>query len=128
MSPAPVSNYRATPLIECIEYDWCVVVRCPACGHTTRWDADALVERFRDSLRVSVEDLAAKMADHCDGRRPAVYRVQGAGMLRDDRSGFERAGTKDAWEYRDWRLRRFLERHGLPLDLADERRAARAHS
>lgn len=108
-----------TTLIQCIEYDWCVVATCPACRHTRRWGAVALVEGFRTGLRANLGQFRDKLADHCD-QRPSVYNLQGAGM---ELWTLEEFGDVKDWAFRDQRLRRFCAQHGLPMALADERKA-----
>jgi hypothetical protein len=113
-----ISYIYPKPLIQLIEYDWALVARCRVCGHTARGGANELVNRFRDNLRATDEQVSAALADHC-GSRPIVYSVQGAGM--DLWTLGTHSDARD-WAYRDQRLRTFLVRHALPLDLADERK------
>lgn len=111
----------ATTLIQCIEYDWALVFECRACGHKASWGALDLVERFRDKLRLTTSQVYDAVADHC-GQRPVFYTKQGAGMMHWDSPDLQKS-ISDPFAWRDARLRAFLADQGLPLDLADERKA-----
>lgn len=106
----------------CIEYDWALCFNCRACGHKASWGALDLVERFRDNLRATLSEVYDAIADHC-GQRPVFYTKQGAGMMMWDGPDIQKL-VSDPYTFRDRRLRAFLADQGLPIDLADERRAA----
>ena len=109
-----------TTLLQCIEYDWALCFRCMKCDHRAKWGALDLVERFRDSLRMPVATVNGA-AIHC-GEEPVCWMQQGGAM-----AAWEPADAKsisDPWGFRDKRLRAFLVDQGLPLALADERKAA----
>ncbi len=118
------SRGQPTTLVQCIEYDWALCFRCMKCDHRATWGALDLVERFREKLRTPVGVMVEAIADHC-GQPPVFWTRQGAGMMNwepEDRG----KSVSDPYAYRDARLRAFLADQGLPLVLADERKAAGA--
>lgn len=108
-------------LIQYIEYDWALCFRCMKCDHRATWGALDLVERFRDNLRAPV-GAVNRAAIHC-GEQPVYWTKQGGNMSAWNPDDMGKS-VSDPYAFRDVRLRRFLADHGLPMELADERKAA----